>query len=84
MYRNLLRECRIKNIQVYTVVMPARIKSYVVRKDDWYTICINECLCYKKKLEACGHEVDHINRGDFDSSDPTGLLEIRAHRRDRE
>ena len=51
----------------------------MVRKDGWYTICINETLCERARLEAYKHEIDHIMRGDFDSDLPTGLIEIRAH-----
>ena len=80
MWNSLSRKCRERNIRTYTVAMPARIKSFVVRKDDYYTVCINECLNRKAQLEACKHEVDHIERGDFDSDEPTGLIEIRAHR----
>lgn len=71
----------LKNFQIrgFLVQMPGRIKSYVVRKDDWYTIAINESLCERARLEAYKHEVDHIVRGDFDSDLPTGLIEIRAH-----
>ena len=79
MLRNLSRRCQTENVRAYVVTMPAKIKSYVVRKDGWYTICINECLCRRARLEAYEHEIDHIENGDFDSDVPTGLIEIRAH-----
>ena len=45
----------------------------MVRKDDFYTIVINEALCQKARIEAYRHELDHIERGDFDSDENTGL-----------
>ena len=64
--------------------MPKTISSFVVRKDDYYTICISDALTPEGRIIAYNHEVDHINNGDFDSNDPTGLIEIRAHRREKE
>ena len=78
MSRNSLKRCP-DNIRTYVIPMPPRVRSYVVRKDGWYTICINETLCNKARLRAYKHEIDHILRGDFDSDTPTGLIEIRAH-----
>ena len=31
-------------------------------------------------MKAYHHELDHIERGDFDSEEDTGMIEIRAHR----
>jgi hypothetical protein len=56
----------------------------VVRKDGWYTICISDALTPEGRIIAYNHEVDHITNGDFDSDEPTGLIEIRAHRREKE
>lgn len=81
MLQNLSRKCP-ENIRTYITVMPARIKSYVVRKDDWYTICINEALCPEARLNAYWHEMHHIENGDFDSDQSTGLIEIRVHEMD--
>lgn len=63
--------------------MPGRIRSYVVRKDDFYTIVINEALSQEARMKAYRHELDHIEQGDFDSDESTGLIEIRAHEKDR-
>ena len=89
MLHNLSRRCLIRhkapeNTRVYIIAMPKTISSFVVRKDDYYTICISDALTPEGRIIAYNHEVDHINNGDFDSNDPTGLIEIRAHRRDRE
>jgi len=78
--QDLSRKCQTR---VFLVEMPIRIKSYVVRKDDWYTICINEALSPDARMKAYRHELDHIEQGDFDSDESTGLIEIRAHEKDR-
>ena len=77
---NLLRNFQIR---AFTVHMPMRIKSYVVRKDDWYTIIINEALSPEAQKKAYFHEVWHIENGDFDSQLSTSLLEICAHEQER-
>lgn len=35
-------------------------------------------------MRAYKHEIDHLENDDLHSDLPTGLIEIRAHRRDRE
>lgn len=89
MLHNLSRRCLIRhkapeNTRVYIVATPPTISSFVVRKDEWYTICISDALTPEGQIEAYNHEVDHITNGDFDSDEPTGLIEIRAHKRDKE
>ena len=59
--------------------MPGRIRSYTVRKEDYYTIVVNSNLSEEARLEAYRHEVDHIERGDFDKVN-ADLIEIHAHR----
>lgn len=75
---SLSTECP-ENVRVYVIPMPARIQAYTVRKDGFYTICINESLCNHARMRAYKHEMHHIRNGDFDSELSTGLLEIRAH-----
>lgn len=70
-------------IRIYCLPIPGRIRSYVVRKDDWFTVVINEALSPDARMRAYRHELDHIERGDFDSEEDTGLIEIRAHERER-
>ncbi len=67
-------------IRIYCLPISGRIRSYVVKKDDFYTIIINEALSQEARIEAYHHELDHIERGDFDSDESTGMIEIRAHR----
>ena len=70
-------------IRIYCLPIPGRIRSYVVRKDGWYTVVVNEALSPDARMRAYRHELDHIERGDFDSEEDTGLIEIRAHERER-
>ena len=70
-------------IRIYCLPIPGRIRSYVVRKDGWFTIVLNEALSPDARMKAYHHELDHIERGDFDSEEDTGLIEIRAHERER-
>ena len=70
-------------IRIYCLPIPGRIRSYVVRKDDFYTIVINEALNRDARMKAYRHELRHIERGDFDSEEDTGMIEIRAHEEDR-
>lgn len=69
------------DIRVYTVEMPARVKSYTVEKDGYYTIIINSILAREQQLKEYEHEHDHIIRGDFDRSCSADLIEFHAHRR---
>lgn len=69
-------------IRIYCLPISGRIKSYVVRKDDWYTIIINDSLSPEARIRAYHHELEHIERGDFDSDESTGMIEIRAHRKE--
>ena len=66
-------------ITTFIYPMPGRIRSYTVRKDDFYTIVVNENLNEKARLEAYKHEMNHINNGDFDKRCSADLIEIVAH-----
>ena len=67
------------DIRVHIVEMPARIKSYTVEKDSFYTIIINSILAREQQLKEYEHEYDHIIRGDFDRSCSADMIEIYAH-----
>jgi len=67
--------------EIRTVIakLPARIRAYVVLKDDHYTVVINESLCPVARMRAYRHEVNHIMNGDFEKTTSVDLIEIRAH-----
>ena len=66
-------------ITTYITPMPGRIRSYTVRKDEYYTIVVNENLSTEARMAAYKHELDHINRGDFEQKGSADLIEIFAH-----
>jgi hypothetical protein len=68
-----------EEITVVLAKMPARIRAYVVLKDDHYTVVINEALSQVARMRAYRHEVNHIMNGDFERSCSVDLIEIRAH-----
>lgn len=59
--------------------MPARIRAYVVLKDDHYTVVLNDQLSPVARMRAYRHEVNHIMNGDFEKTTSVDLIEIRAH-----
>lgn len=67
--------------EIKTVVakMPSCIRSYVVLKDDHYTVVLNDALCPVARMRAYRHEVNHIMNGDFEKTTSVDLIEIRAH-----
>lgn len=68
-----------EEITVVLAKMPARIRAYVVLKDDHYTVVINEALSPVARMRAYRHEVNHIMNGDFEKTTSVDLIEIRAH-----
>lgn len=79
MLQNSLRSFQIR---IYCLPIPGRIQSYVVKKDDFYTIIIDESLSPEARMKAYRHELEHIENGDFDSDESTGIIEIRAHKKE--
>ena len=69
-----------EDIRVVVVEMPARIKSYTVEKDGYYTILINSILAREQQVKEYDHEYDYIINGDFDKDCPVDMIEIYAHR----
>ncbi len=67
------------NIRTVLAQMPARIRSYVVLMDGFYTIVLNDSLSPMGKHRAYQHELEHIKNGDFESSVPADILEGRVH-----
>jgi len=69
------------NIRVILAQLPARIRSYVVLVDGFYTIVLNDDLSPQAKHRACRHEMEHIQNGDFERSCSADLIEIKTHRK---
>ena len=69
------------DVRVVLAQMPARIRSYVVLVDGFYTIVLNDDLSPQAKHRACRHEMEHIQNGDFERSCSADLIEIKTHRK---
>lgn len=69
------------NIRTILCDLPLNIGGYTIRKDDFYTIVLNQNLSYDRNMESYQHEIDHIAKGDFDSGIDVGILEFFAHNR---
>ena len=58
-----------------TYPLPGSIKAFVCKKDDFYTIVINDTLSAEEQYKAYQHELEHIKRGDFESDLSADLIE---------
>lgn len=60
--------------------MPPRIKSFVL-PDNFgnYTIVLNSKLTREQNLKSMQHEIEHIERGDYDSIHNVDVLEFYRH-----
>lgn len=70
----------IEEISVIAMPLPGSIRAFVVKKGDYYTICVREDMTRAERLEAYQHEIDHIRRGDYDSCLDADMIEVNAHR----
>ena len=66
-------------IRVYLQPLPAHLRGFCVKKDDWYTIIINESLSQSERLKTFAHEMRHIERDDFYSEEPVDVIERNCH-----
>lgn len=66
-------------VRVRLEPLPARIRAFCVKKDDWYTIVINELLEPSERLKAFVHEMEHIESDDFSSDEDVDTIEVMRH-----
>ena len=60
--------------------LPNTIGGYTIASpDDYFTVVLNQNLCYDRNMKTYQHELSHINNGDFDFTGSADLLEIYAH-----
>lgn len=68
------------DVNCINVDMPSTIKSFTVYNSDMtYTIVLNSRLTREQRLISYHHEMQHIERGDYDRTCDVGLLELYAH-----
>jgi len=60
--------------------LPHNIRAFVVRKDCYNTIVINENLSQAGRLRAYRHELEHIREDDFHSELTAGEIELKRHK----
>lgn len=59
--------------------LPTSISAYVVSNPDFsYTIVLNSCLSWERRLQAYKHEMEHIENGDYERKS-ADLIEMYAH-----
>lgn len=60
--------------------LPNTIGGYTIASPDgFFTVVLNQNLCYDQNMKTYKHELDHIHKGDFDNICSADLLEICAH-----
>lgn len=61
--------------------LPVKVRSFVRENDiDDYTVVINARLSAETQRKRYKHEVDHLERKELDSDEPTDRIELNAHR----
>lgn len=63
--------------------LPVTIRGFTVYQFDdgqaYYTIFINSRLAAAAQLRAYDHEINHINKGDFDKMFTADWIEVLRH-----
>lgn len=67
------------NVRVVLYDMPARIKAYTIKLEEYYTICINSNLSHTQNQTSYKHELEHIRNGDYDRKCSADMIEIVSH-----
>lgn len=60
--------------------LPLTIKAFTKESDGFYTIVLNENLCYEQNVLSAYHELSHIMNNDFDSGLSANQIEIKSHK----
>ena len=71
----------IQDVNTILVDLPCKIRAYTVaNRDLTYTIVLNARLSHEMQLESYQHELDHIQRGDYEKKCSVDLIEFYAHK----
>ena len=68
----------LKDVTIRYIDLPGSVKSFVREKDGYYTIVLNARLNRETQKEACKHEMEHIDKADFQKAD-VQQIEKTAH-----
>ena len=59
--------------------LPCSVRAFTVEDNGFYNIYVNSRHCYSQNVKSIKHELEHINKGDFDCSLPIDALENKRH-----
>ena len=65
---------------VYYIDLPTTIKGFSRKTAEGYCIVLNARISSDAQIRAYLHEVEHIERGDFDAEDDADSIERRRHK----
>lgn len=66
------------DVYVYMQPLPYGLKSFVTPCADGYTVYIDPRLDPESQMKAYRHELEHIEKNDFERKDVQGI-EVGAH-----
>lgn len=67
-------------ISVYLLDLPTTVRGFTKKTEDDYTIIINARMSDAMRKRTYKHELEHIEREDFNSDVPTGEIETVRHK----
>lgn len=60
--------------------LPNTVGGYTIASpDDYFTVVLNQNLCYERNIVTYRHELAHIYEGDFDAGESADSIEVSAH-----
>lgn len=68
------------NVMVVYADLPTTIGGYTIASwDGFFTVVLNQNLCYERNIVTYRHELAHIYEGDFDAGESADLIETCSH-----
>lgn len=68
------------SVNVIYLDMPTTIRSYVINRNDFYTIVLNSRLNFEQNNASYEHELQHIKNGDYEKKCSVSMIEFMAHK----
>lgn len=73
-------ELTMDDIKVIYMDIPTTIRSYVINRNDFYTIVLNSRLSSEQNNISYEHELRHIKNGDYEKKCSVNMIEFMAHK----
>ena len=73
-------ELTMDDIKVIYLDMPTTIRSYVISRNDFFTIVLNSKLSCEQNAVSYEHELNHIKNGDYEKKCSVNMIEFMAHK----